>query len=265
MQVVFFGTGTSHGVPMIDCMLSNYSRCPKGVCQAALVDKRHARTRSSILVTYNDKNVLIDVSPDFREQALREKIPRIDAVLLTHKHADHIMGIPDLRSYDRLLDQPMDMYGSSETMEQIKHTFDYVFDPNTFVGGGIPRIKTHCIKDSFTLFDKTITPIPVTHGSLKECFGYRIGKLGYVPDVKEISKESLSKLSGVDVLILNCLRDTRPHPTHLLLAESIALARIIRPRRCYFIHLCHDIHYQIDGKMLDEWMEFSYDGLKITV
>jgi phosphoribosyl 1,2-cyclic phosphate phosphodiesterase len=265
MEILFLGTGTSHGVPMLDCMLGNYAHCPKGVCLAAATDKKHARTRSSIMVGYNGKHVLIDVSPDFREQTLREKVARIDAILLTHKHADHIMGIPDLRSYDRILGKPIDVYGSAETIDQIKITFDYVFDPATYVGGGIPRIKEHIISDRFSLFDMDITPIPVTHGSLKECFGYRIGNLGYVPDVKEISSESKAKLKGVEVLILNCLRDVRPHPTHLLLDQSIALAREIRPKQCYFIHLCHDIHYQLDKKMLDDWMEFSYDGLQISL
>ena len=265
MKITFLGTGTSHGVPSLDCMLDNYERCPKGVCRASENDPKHKRGRSSIFIEMEKKYILIDVTPDFREQALRENLPRIDAVLLTHKHSDHVSGIPDIRSYTRLLDRPLDVYGSEETIECIKNQFSYIFDPDTFIGGGIPRLSVHDVSAGFKLFNKKIIPIPVIHGPLKGCYGYRIGKMAYIPDMKEIAEKEIDKLKGLNCLILNCLRETREHSTHMILEQSIALARKIRPDKCYFIHMCHDIHYKKDSENLDEWMSFAYDGLSISV
>lgn len=265
MKLTFLGTGTSHGVPMIDCMLADYVRCPKNVCREAQTDPRHRRTRSSVLVEYNGKTVLIDVSADFREQALREHVRCIDAVLLTHRHADHIMGIPDIRSYNPQAGGLLDVYASAETLEHVQETFGYAFDPNTFVGGGIPRLAPKVIDGPFELFGKTVVPVPVSHGPQPGCLGFRIGPLAYIPDIKEIREADKALVKGVKCLILNCLRDVRPHPTHLLLEQSMALAREIAPDRCWFIHMGHDIHYGIDSKQLDDWMAFSYDGLKIDI
>lgn len=263
MKVTFLGTGTSHGVPSLDCMINDYKDCPHDVCKASINDPKHRRTRSSILIETNGKNLLIDVSADFRYQALRESIKRIDAVLLTHSHADHIGGIPDIRSYT--VKQALPFYGSHETITAVKNTFRYIFDDSTFIGGGIPHIDTHIIDKDFSLFGEQIIPIKVSHGTLAGAYGYRINSLGYIPDLKSIDEKELQKLKGIDTLILNCLRIKPLHSTHLTLAESIDLARQISPRRCYFIHLCHDIHYELDSLTLDSWMYFSYDRLKITV
>ena len=263
MIITFLGTGTSHGVPPIDCMLQGYASCPGGVCRASLDDPLHRRTRSSLLVEWEGAAVLIDIGPDFRAQALRENIRRIDAVLVTHGHADHIYGIPDIRSYT--LRQPMPFYGSRESMERIRSTFPYVFDSAALQGGGIPRITTAGVEGPFTLFGKTITPIRVDHLALDGCFGYRIGPVCYIPDMKAIASGELEKCAGTRLLIVNCLRKGPRHGSHLTLDESIALARRVAPRQCYFIHMSHDIHYQIDRKTLDPWMDFSWDGLKVDV
>lgn len=265
MKVVFLGTGTSHGVPSIDCMLDNHARCSKGVCAESVYDPRHRRTRSSILVQTQSSSLLVDVTPDFREQMLRERVARIDAVLMTHKHADHLGGIPDIRSYTRKPDQPLDLYGSAETVEAVRNQYGYIFDPDTFVGGGIPRLTTHTVDGPFCVGEQTIVPVPVIHGPLKGCFGYRLGALAYVPDMKEIPESSLQLLQGTDTLILNCLRETHEHSTHMILSQSIDLARRIRPRVCWFIHMCHDIHYRLDKPKLDSWMDFAWDGLSITI
>jgi phosphoribosyl 1,2-cyclic phosphate phosphodiesterase len=263
MKVLFLGTGTSHGVPSIDCMLNDYLNCPKAVCVSSIRDKKHRRTRSSILVETTDGNILIDVSADFRYQALRESVKKIDAVLITHGHADHIGGIPDIRSYTTKTALPF--FGSWETVEAVRKSYDYIFDSSTFVGGGIPRIEINVIDREISMFGHRITPIKVAHGSLREAYGYRIGSLGYIPDIKAITDMEINKLQGIDTLILNCLRVGPIHPSHLTLAESVCLAKRIAPRRCYFIHMCHDIHYELDSSELEPWMEFSFDGLKIEV
>lgn len=264
MHITFLGTGTSHGVPSLDCMIERYCKCPKKVCSLAATDPKHSRTRSSILINVNEHNILIDVSADFRQQALREEIDRIDAVLITHSHADHIGGIPDIRSYTKGK-QELPFYGSEESISSIRKSFEYIFDPLTCVGGGIPKISTSNIDDSIELFGKTIIPINVEHGNLCGCFGYRIGSVGYIPDMKSITDKELHKLDGVEILILNCLRDSPVHPTHLTLSESMNLARRISPSACYFIHMCHDIHYELDSRKIDKWMQFSFDGLKLEI
>lgn len=265
MKITFLGTGTSHGVPAIDCVLSGYTRCKKDVCRLSASDPKHRRTRSSIIVENGGKHIIVDVSSDFRQQALRELIPKIDAVLITHCHADHISGIPDIRSYTNPNMPPLNFYGTTESMESIKQTFFYIFSENTFIGGGIPHIKLNEIDRKFSLFDLEITPLPVTHGNLVGCTGYRIGNMAYIPDMKTIDNATKNLIKNLDCLILNCLRDERAPLTHLILEESVALARDLAPKRCYFTHMSHDIHYIIDGKKLDDWMEFAYDGLKIDI
>lgn len=264
MKITFLGTGTSHGVPSIDCMINHYSDCPKGVCRLAQDNHRHRRTRSSILVELNDYCILIDVSADFRTQVLREHIRRIDAVLITHSHADHIGGIPDIRSFTK--DRSLPIYGSNESITSIQKTFSYIFAPLTTIGGGIPKLEPHIIENSFQLPSEIpVNTLKVDHGNLKGCFGYQIGPLAYIPDMKSIDQKNLDKLKGTEILILNCLRNSPAHSTHLTLSESIELAREISPRFCYFIHMCHDIHYETDSRDLESWMDFSYDGLVLNI
>jgi len=265
MKITFLGTGTSHGVPSIDCMLLGYSRCKKDVCRLSADDPKHRRMRSSIVIEINGKHILIDVSADFRQQALMWRIPKIDATLITHCHADHISGLPDIRSYTPPSSPPLPLFGSSETVDTIKQTFSYIFSSSTFVGGGIPRIDLNVLDRPISLFGVDITPLPVLHGNLKGCFGYRIGNVVYIPDMKSMEESVKDLAKKADCLILNCLRDEREHASHLILDQSIALARQLSPGRCYFIHMCHDIHYQQDATRLDEGMEFSYDGLSIEV
>lgn len=263
MKITFLGTGTSHGVPPLDCMINNYETCPQGVCRLSIKDPKHRRTRSSVFIETETSSIIIDISEDFRFQALREQIKKIDCALITHAHADHVGGIPDIRSYT--IDKPLPLYGSTHTIEQIRSTCSYIFDPQTFIGGGIPSLETVVVNESFYFDSTRITPISVEHGRVAGCFGYRIGNVAYIPDMKSILPSEMEKLQGLDVLILNCLRRSRPHSTHLILPESIALARQLKPSFCYFIHMSHDIHYQLDSAVLESWMQFSYDGLKVSV
>ncbi len=257
MRLTLLGTGTSHGVPMLDCMLNDYVRCPAGVCRKAESDPRYRRTRASLLVQTGETHLLIDTSQDFREQMLANRVMRVDAVLYTHGHADHIYGLPDIRSYSRR--EPLPIYGSEETLGILRGAFDYVFTPPAYVGGGIPAVAPHCLGDGLRLGDLTIETIPVTHGPLLGCQGYRLNDVAYIPDVKRIPPESLARLRGLDLLILNCLRH-RPHEGHLSLEESLAYAHEIAPKRCLLTHVAHDIDDVAETPGLPEWARFAYDG-----
>jgi phosphoribosyl 1,2-cyclic phosphate phosphodiesterase len=265
LEITFLGTGTSHGVPPLDCMITGYERCPKGVCRKSLTDPRHSRTRTSVLLRKNGVTLIADVSADFRQQALREGITRIDAAVLSHGHVDHFGGLPDIRSYTDAREEPLDVYGSAETLGTVKQAFPYMFEARECCGKGVPRLRMRELKGPCDIAGFRVTPVPVSHGRLKECLGLRIDNAGYVPDVKHMSAASEDLLKGLDCLILNCLRDTREHSTHMTLEQSMALARRLAPKRCYFIHMTHDIDYTVDGKLLDPWMEFSYDGLTVNV
>lgn len=263
MKITFLGTGTSHGVPQIDCMLRDYRNCPQNVCRLGIEDSRHIRTRSSLLVSFGDKNILIDAGPDLRQQCLREKVSSIDAVLITHCHADHIFGIPDIRSYSRKQNIPF--YGSNESIQAIRTSFPYIFESDTPEGGGIPHITTTTVDGPFSLFGTTILPVKVDHLSLAGCRGYRIGPVAYIPDMKTISEVECEKLRDLSLLILNCLRRSPEHVSHLTIPESITFARRIAPKQCYFVHMSHDIHYRNDRKYIDSWMDFAWDGLTIDL
>ncbi len=263
MNVTFLGTGTSHGVPPIDCVIRGYTSCPKNVCRESEIDPKHRRTRSSIVVEFEGKTVLIDVSLDFREQMLRERFSTIDAVLITHSHADHIGGIPDLRSYTR--HQRLRMLGSPQSLSDIKKAYRYIFERPENEGGGIPDIDTEEVSGPFDLFGRTIIPIPVEHGSTEGCVGYRIGTMAYIPDLKQLLPGSIEHLQGLDLLIIDALRDTRPHGTHMILPESISLSRELRAKKTVFTHLCHDIHYLRDAHLLPTGMSFANDGMRLVV
>jgi len=265
-EILFLGTGTSHGVPVVDCMMSDYKFCPKNVCMLAQTDKKHRRSRSSALVSFDDKSVLIDCGPDFREQVLREKIKKIDAVLFTHRHSDHICGVPDIRSYSGTTGgKILPIYGSQETIDAISQSFSYIFDPNTFVGGGIPELNRNVISRKVDLFGTAFSPILVEHGSCQGCFGYRFGDIAYISDVKSVPKDSLDLLKNLELLIIDCLRMERPHSTHFIYGDIENLIAQINPKKIIGTHLCHDINYETDEKLIDRRMSFAYDGLKITI
>lgn len=265
LTITFLGTGTSHGVPVVDCMMSDYDLCPKGVCQEAHVDSLHRRTRSSILLEYKGLVTLIDVSSDFREQMLRQNVRRIDAVLVTHRHADHISGLPDIRSYSRILDDGLPIWGTNESINGVKNTFSYIFDPNTFVGGGIPQLIPHIFSNSFVANGIVFTPIPVEHGDCSGCVGFRFFDVAYIPDVKRVPQESLSLLRGVHTLIIDCLRMDKEHSTHMIYPEVQEVSEKIGAKNIFLTHMCHDIHYKNDAYLLNENSVFSYDGLTLEL
>jgi len=264
MRVTFLGTGTSHGVPAIDCMMDDYARCPANTCRKALTDPIYRRTRASVLFQWGDASLLVDTSQDFYWQVHALKAKRIDGVLFTHAHADHIYGLPDIRSYSRRQGSPIPIYGSEETLGILETAFGYVFHPPEFVGGGIPALEPHVVDGPFVTLGRDVIPVPVEHGRLAGCLGYRIGDVAYLPDVHGIPHASLCLLQRLELLILNCLR-FRPHASHLCLDESLAYVEALRPQRCLFTHLAHDIDAREHAGLLPNGVAFAYDGQTVDV
>jgi phosphoribosyl 1,2-cyclic phosphate phosphodiesterase len=256
MQITVLGTGTSHGVPTLDCTISDGATCPRGVCLKALTDPRHRRSRASLLIETGECAILVDTSQDFRTQMLENRVRRIDTVLYTHGHADHIFGLPDIRSYTHRQKQAIDIYGSAETLASLDVSFGYAFHHPEYTGGGVPSLTPHLLDDGMALDGLAIETLPVEHGGLQGCQGYRIGDVAYIPDAKVIPQDTLDRMRGLDLT---------PHAGHLSLEESLAYARQVAPRRCLLTHMTHDIDYEIDSALLPEWASFAYDGLRLEV
>jgi phosphoribosyl 1,2-cyclic phosphate phosphodiesterase len=251
---LFLGTGTSHGVPMIGCDCA--------VCRSA--DPRDNRLRPSIYVECdNGLRILVDTTPDFRQQALRHDIRRVDAVLFTHAHADHVLGLDELRRFNHMTHQPVPLYGEARTLEQIKQTFAYAFNANPHAGGGVPDLTTHVIThEPFTIGDERIAPIPVRHGTWT-ILGFRFGKFAYLTDCNAIPETSLPLLEGLDVLVLDALRH-RPHPTHFTVAQAIEVAKTVGAKQTLLTHICHDLGHAETSAKLPPGVALAYDGQRVT-
>ena len=208
IEILFLGTGTSHGVPMITC------KCE--VCTST--NPKNKRLRASILMRYNEKNVLVDTSTDFRQQMLDHDIDRIDAVLFTHTHADHLHGLDDIRIYSDNQDEPIDCYGSPECVEFIRQRFNYIFTSH-HIKQGIPKLKLHPVNGAFSLFEEQIIPVDILHGR-QTILGYRIGDFAYLTACSGIPDSSKKLLRGLDLMVLDALMH-EPHSTHFSVSESI--------------------------------------------
>jgi phosphoribosyl 1,2-cyclic phosphate phosphodiesterase len=250
MRVTFLGTGTSIGTPV--------PTCDCRVCTSD--DPRNRRLRPSIWLRWGESSVLVDTAPDLREQALRYGIARIDAVLFTHAHADHILGLDDLRLYNWRQRAPVPVYGNGPTLEAIGKTFWYVFDAKP-TQSTRPAVDRQPVTAPFSLLGCRVIPVPVLHGEMP-ILGYRLGRFAYLTDVSRIPEESLALLSDLDVLVLSALRE-RPHPNHFSLGESIEQARSIGAKRTYLTHLSHEMHYETTSVKLPPGLELAYDGLSI--
>lgn len=244
------GSGTSMGVPTIGCACA--------VCRST--DPHDRRTRPSVLIQYGGKSVLIDTTPDFREQAIREQISQIDAVLYTHSHADHILGIDDLRPLSYRRKDKIPLYARPEAADYIRSMFRYIFDSD-YKFGGLAQLELKPVEKAFDLFGATFEPIPVIHGDT-EIFGYRFGSAAYLTDFSQIPESSFARLQGLDVLFLDGLRH-QPHPTHSTVENSIRIASELKARRVFFTHICHDLPHATTNATLPEHVRLSHDGLKL--
>ena len=249
MRITFLGTGTSHGVPMIACDCAT--------CRST--DPRDNRLRPSIYVETADTKVLVDAGPDLRAQALRHDIRRVDAILFTHGHADHILGIDELRRFNYLTNRPMPCYGDAQTMGDIQRTFHYVFDPAAPRGGGVPSVELFRLEGRLRIGDLDVQPVPLWHGK-RPILGFRFDRVAYLTDCNRLADEAWGLLEGLDVVVLDALRDA-PHPTHFSLDEAIEVARRIGARRTFFTHMCHHLQHEPTTARLPSGMALAYDGL----
>lgn len=252
LRVTFLGTGTSTGVPV--------PTCPCDVCTSE--DPRDARLRPSVRLQWDDASVLIDTSTDLRQQALRHDIDRIDAVLYTHAHADHVLGLDELRLYNWRQKSPIPAYGSERTLAAVKRTFWYVFDDDP-PESTRPALELNAVDGPFTLFGRKVQPVPVDHGKLP-IDGWRVGPFAYLTDVSRIPDSSYALLEGLEVLVLSALR-ARPHPTHLTVEAAVAEAQRIGARRTLFTHLSHELGHAATHAGLPDGVELAYDGLTLDL
>ena len=252
-SILVLGSGTSVGVPMVGC------RCK--VCTSP--DPRDKRLRPSVLLRLGDWRVLIDTSPDFRYQALRYGIERIDAILYTHAHADHILGLDDVRPFNFMQKREIPIYASSDTLEIIERTFRYVFDEHPSESSR-PRLIAHVFSDEpIQVAGTEIHPIRAAHGRAT-VHGFRFGDCAYLTDHSDIPPESMEKLSNLDVLFLDALRHN-PHPTHSTVEESLKTVNALKPRRAFFTHVSHDLLHASVEERLPPNVHIAYDGLEIPI
>ena len=250
MRITVLGSGTSHGVPVPTC------KCD--VCRSK--NPKNKRTRASILIQYNARSILVDTGTDFRQQALDNDIERVDAVLFTHAHADHIHGFDDIRVYCHRRNRPIPAYADAKTARTVRRAFAYVFR-GINEGGGIPSIDLKVIDGGFKLFGRKITPVPLMHGR-RRILGFRIGRFAYATDCSGIPKRSKELLRGLDALIITGLRPT-PHRTHFSVGQALEAIAELKPRRAYLTHITHDIDHDATNAELPDGVELAWDGLKV--
>jgi phosphoribosyl 1,2-cyclic phosphate phosphodiesterase len=253
MKITFLGTGTSQGVPVINCNCN--------VCVSD--DKRDKRLRTSVLIEYNNTNIVIDAGPDFRAQMLNANNKKLDAILLTHAHQDHVAGLDDVRAYNYSQQKSMPIFASYACMQNIKRYFDYAFFKERYPG--VPDFSLFIVDEKdFNVENIKITPIPVVHGKM-DILGFRIDNFAYITDASFIPENSIEKLKNLDLLVLNALR-FKEHHSHFTVDQAVEIINILKPKKTYLTHLSHLAGKYVDLlKYLPENIEPAYDELKIEV
>lgn len=251
VELTFLGTGTSNGIPIIGCHCA--------VCRSS--DPRDARGRTSAVVRVGGRTILIDASTELRSQALANGLEHVDAVLFTHAHADHTGGFDDLRRFNELAKAHLPVYAEAGTAAMLRERFAYAFVDAFPFYGGKPDLILHEVDGPFELFGEMVVPVPVLHGKMT-VLGYRFGPLAYVTDAKLVPESSMALLEGLDVLVLNALRE-RPHPTHLSLSEAVELIGRLQPREAYLIHLSHELGHEQATALLPPNIHVAHDGLTV--
>lgn len=252
LTVTILGSGTSTGVPVVGCP------CP--VCNSAVPE--NVRTRCSALLSCGDRHILIDTTTDLRQQALRERLTRIDAVLYTHTHADHLHGIDDLRPFNFASGEAIPIYGSPETIDLIRSNFGYIFS-DEMATGYRPRLETRAIDGPFSLFGLEVVPVPLQHGAGR-ALGFRIGPFAYLTDCSAVPESSQRLLDGVEVLVIDGLR-FRPHTTHFNIAQAIETAQRLGARRTVLTHLSHEVDHARCAEQLPPGVALAFDGQRLVV
>jgi phosphoribosyl 1,2-cyclic phosphate phosphodiesterase len=253
LKITFLGTGTSQGVPLIGCECA--------VCLST--DAKDKRLRSSVLVENNGDTIVIDSGPDFRQQMLREHVKKLDAVVFTHEHKDHIAGLDDVRAYNYWSGKEMDVYATERVQQALKREYAYIFSGVDYPG--IPKIKLHAISHlPFQVSSTLLTPIEVFHMHLP-VLGFRIADFTYITDANYIADAEKEKIKGSKVIVLNALRRDK-HVSHYSLDEAIELLTELKPERAYLVHISHQLGKHADlEKELPPFVRCAYDGLKIEV
>jgi len=253
MKVTFLGTGTSQGVPVIACN-----------CEVCLSeDMKDKRLRTSVMLSYNDKNIVIDTGPDFRQQMLRENVQQLDAVVFTHEHKDHIAGLDDVRAFNFKQKRDMEVFATSETQVALKREFHYAFAENPYPG--VPKINLNTINDSpFDIGDVQLIPINVWHHKMP-VKAFRVGNFTYITDANRIEKEELDKIKGSEIIVINALRRTG-HISHFNLSEAIVILKKLKPKKAYLTHISHLLgeHDKVQ-KELPNFIDLAFDGLEIRI
>jgi phosphoribosyl 1,2-cyclic phosphate phosphodiesterase len=250
MKLTFLGTGTSRGIPVIGCDCA--------VCSSS--NPKNKRLRCSLLIQ-SSVSVVIDTSVDFRAQMLAHRVRTLDAIVFTHSHADHILGLDDVYPFNLRSGKSIPVFGSPETLEQLKITFRYLFAEDRYPG--IPSLELIPVNGSFEIGDLCFQPVEVFHGQMP-VLGYRIGDFAYVTDVSYIPETSMEQLKGLKVLALDGLRHRR-HPSHLSLSEAVAVSEKLGARKTYLVHMTHEVDHDEDEGRLPDNVSLAYDGLALEL